>query len=228
MAYRSADSRDKWKAVAAVLAVHAVLGALIVSGLNVDMVRKTIERMQAIDIRLDPPPPEPPPPPVVTEAKAPKPEGETGRKPTEIVAPKAKLPTPQPVVAAPVAGTGFASSTGSGTSGTGPGAGAGGNGPGGGGTGAGNTPARLVRNLTRGDYRQLTGGRMPAGQAGLAIAVGPSGRVESCRVEYSSGDPAIDAGLCPLVRSRLFFEPARDVTGRPIGYMTKYAARWRP
>lgn len=227
MAYRSGNSNDRWKAIAAVAAIHVALGAALLTGLNVEIVRQTIERMQAVDIQLEKPPPEPPPP-ELEQDKAPRPEGETGRKPTEIVAPKPKLPTAQEVAAAPVAGTGSASSTGSGTSGSGPGAGAGGSGAGGGGSGAGNTPARLVRNISRSDYRQLTGGRMPAGSAGLGIRIAPNGLVDSCRVEHGSGDPAIDAGLCPLVTARLRFEPARDASGRPIAYFTHYMARWRP
>lgn len=229
MAYRSEKRTDRWKAITAVAAVHLVLGAVIITGLNVEMVRDTVERLQSFDVTLEQPPPEQPPP-EVRQDRAEQPEGETGAAPTEIVAPEPRIPTEQPVAAAPVAGTGTASTTGTGTSGQGPGAGSGRTGTGGGGTGApgaGNTPARLVRNISRSDYRRLTSGRMPAGSAGLAIGVDRTGRVNSCRVVHSSGDPVIDAGLCPLVAARLRFEPARDAQGRPIPYFTQYMARWR-
>lgn len=227
MAYRSADQKDRWKAITAVVAVHLVLGAVIITGLNVQIVREAVDRLQSFDVTLEQQPPPEPPPPQVQQDRAKEPEGASGARPTEVVAPERRIPTEQPIAAAPVAGTGTASTTGTGASGTGPGAGGSGTGAGGGGSGAGNTPARLVRNLTRADYRRLTGGRMPAGSAGLAIRVGTSGRVDSCRVEHSSGDPAIDAGLCPIVAARLRFEPARDARGRPIPYFTNYMARWR-
>ena len=232
MSYRAANRKDRWKAIAAVAAVHVVLGAVIVTGLNVEIVGRAIERLETFDISLPKPPPEEPPPPLEPN-RAKLEEGAAGRKaePSPIVAPEPRIevPTRQEVVAAPVAGTGTASSAGAAASGTGTGAGGSGAGRGGGGAGdgAGMTPARLVRNLSRSDYRRLTGGRMPAGQAGLAIRVNRSGVVDSCRVEHSSGDSVIDAGLCPLISARLRFDPARDAQGRPIPYFTNYMARWR-
>lgn len=228
MAYRSDNRGDRWKAIAAVIAVHLVLGAVILTGLNVKTIKRAVDRLQTFDITLDQAPPQEPPPPL-QENRAKKPEGQSGRKPSEIVAPEPRIevPTVQPVAAAPEAGTGTASSTGSGTSGSGPGAGSGGSGAGGGGTGAGNIPARLVRNLSRSDYRSLTGGRIAQGSAALAIRVDPAGRVDSCKVIRSSGDSQVDSGICGLVARRLRFEPARDSAGRPIPYFTNYLATWR-
>ena len=88
------------------------------------------------------------------------------------------------------------------------------------------TPARLVRNLTRGDYHALAGGRMPAGRAMVSLRVEPSGLATNCRVRRSSGDPYVDAGLCPLITSRLRFLPALDDHGRPIAYQLDYVATW--
>jgi protein TonB len=68
---------------------------------------------------------------------------------------------------------------------------------------------------------------MAQGSAGLAVGVNTSGRVDSCRVEHSSGDAVIDAGLCPLVSARLRFDPARNARGQPIPYFTHYLATWR-
>lgn len=229
MAYRSADRKDRWRAIAAVVAVHVVLGAAILSGLNVEIVTRAIDRLETFDIRIDQPPPEEPPPPALMANRPQKEEGATGAKASEIVAPEPEVPVPtaQQVAAAPVAGSGTSSATGTGTSGSGTGAGASGTGAGGGGTGAGGIPARLVRNLSRSDYRRLTGGRMASGSAGLAIRVSASGLVDSCRVEISSGDPVIDSGLCPLVAARLRFEPARNAQGQPVPYFINYRAIWR-
>ena len=62
--YRGNAAQDRAKAIAAVALVHVVLGAAIVTGLNVEIVRKVAERLQTFDISIpDPPPPPPPPPP---------------------------------------------------------------------------------------------------------------------------------------------------------------------
>ena len=229
MAYRPQNRTDRAKAMAAAIALTAILGTVLVSGLNVTSIQQAVERMTAIDITL-PKPPEPPPPPP-KPSPAPREEKQAAPaapKASPIVAPKpeVQLPPKQQIAAAAVAGTGASSSNGQGGIGNGTGAGGVGNGLGGGG-GGGNTPARLIRNLSRSDYRALTAGRMPEGAAGLGIRINSSGRIDSCRVEHSSGDPGIDSGLCPLVQSRLVFEPARNGRGQPIAYFTHYLARWR-
>lgn len=228
MAYRQDNRKDRWKAVAAVLLVHVGLGAVILTGLNVDTVRRAVERMQTFNLDAPKPPPDPPPPPPKQQQQdsagapaAPK------ASPVAAPEPEIELPANQEIVAAPVPGTGSSSSSGQGGVGSGSGAGGTGTGVGSGsGSGGGNTPARLVRNISRGDYRALTGGRMSAGRAGVAIRVNASGRVDSCRVEHSSGDAAIDSGLCPLLASRLRFEPARNAQGQPIAFFTHYMATW--
>ncbi|MEO7635169.1 MAG: hypothetical protein ABIS38_05930, partial [Sphingomicrobium sp.] len=60
----TANRPDRAKAIGAVVAVHAALAAIIVTGLNVHLVRQAVERLQTFDIREPPPPPpiEPPPP----------------------------------------------------------------------------------------------------------------------------------------------------------------------
>ena len=211
----------------AAVVVTGVLGFGVITGLNVSMIRNAVEHMQAFDITLPkPPPPEPKPKPL----PKPKEQGAPAApkaSPVVVPKPKVELPTTQPVAAAAKPGTGASSSNGQGGVGNGTGAGGTGSGLGGGGGGGGGIPARLVRNLSRSDYARLTGGRMPEGAAGLAIGIDAGGRVSSCRVEHSSGDPAIDAGLCPLVRARLGFQPARNAQGQPVPYFTHYLARWR-
>lgn len=211
----------------AALLVTGILGFGIITGLNVAMVSRAVEHLQAIDIALpklqsDQPQPKPKPRP------RPKTEGAPAApKASPVVAPKpeVQLPPRQAVAAAAQAGTGASSSNGQG--GTGTGTGAGGAGTGAGSGGGGNTPARLIRNLSRSDYRRLTAGRLPQGAAGLAVRVDTSGRIDSCRVEHSSGDAVIDSGLCPLIVSQLLFEPARNTNGQPIPYFTHYLATWR-
>lgn len=223
MAYRSTTIRVHWKELVAAILVTAVVGAVLVSGLNVRTVAQSVvERLKTFDLPVPKPPPPPPPKPMPKPTK--KPPGAPARKaePSPVAAPRPKIQLPARP-APTVAGTGSATSSGAGSSGTGTGAG----GPGSGaGSGAPMAPARLIRNLSRSDYRRLTAGRSSAGSAAVAIRVDSGGRIDSCRVIHSSGDSVIDAGLCPLIASRLLFQPARNAAGQPIPYFTNYLATW--
>jgi protein TonB len=231
--YSTAETPDRLKAILAVAGVHVALGAVILTGLDVNIVSKAVERLQTFDIAIpEPPPPPPPPPPQQRSSRAKEDEGAAGKKadPTPVVAPKPKIEVPakSPIVAAPVPGTGSAASAGAAASGTGTGAGGSGSGRGGGGSGdfSGFTPAFLVRNLNRGDYRPLAAGRLPRGSASVSLTVDTSGAPTNCRVVRSSGDSAVDGGLCPLVTRRLRFRPARDASGKPVPYSLTYTANW--
>ena len=109
----TADRSDQAKAIAAVIAIHAALGFVILSGLDVRNVREAVERMTTIAIS------EPPPPPIVRVKPAPKPqpmkkpEGAAAKKaePTPVVAPQPKLPVASPIPASKVAGTASRSRT---------------------------------------------------------------------------------------------------------------------
>ena len=221
---------DRTRAIAGVVAVHAALAAVILTGLNVSTIRQAVEHMTTIDI-VEPPAPPPQPQPAPTPDRAKEAEGAAAKqaRPTEIVAPPPKLTPPSPVVAAPVAGSGAAATSGAALSGSGTGAGGSGTGPGGGGQGDTShfTPARLVRNISRGDYRAIATGRLAVGSADVSIAIATNGAVSDCRLIRSSGDGAIDRGLCPLLVQRLRFRPALDDRGRPIPYRTNYHASWQ-
>ena len=108
-----------------------------------------------------------------------RPEGAAAKKaePSPVVAPPPRIPVPSPLPAAKIAGTGSAPSSGAANAGNGTGAGGSGNGPGGGGSGDTSrfTPAQLVRNLSRGDYRSIAQGRLPAGRAMVSLRVEPDG-----------------------------------------------------
>ncbi len=223
----TANRPDRFKAIGAVVAVHAALAAIILTGLNVRQVKHAVERLQIFDFR-EPPPPKPPPP--QPEAQAAKREAGAPARRAEaspIVAPPPRLALPSPVTATKIAGTGSAPNSGAGVAGSGTGAGGSGTGPGGGGMDtSGFTPARLVRNLTRSDYRLLAAGRIPSGRAVVSLRVEPNGAASNCRVTRSSGDSVVDAGLCPLISRRLHFRPALDDQGRSIPYQLQYVATW--
>src|SRR6478735_5212144 len=98
----TADRPERAKAIAAVVAVHAALAFIILSGLSVRMVRQAVERLTTVDVQIPPPPP-PRPAPRPHEMK--KPAGAPAKKaePSPIVAPPPKIPTVSPLPAARVA-----------------------------------------------------------------------------------------------------------------------------
>lgn len=234
MAYQASGQPDRVKAMAAVVAVHAGLAALILGGLHMEPVRQTAELLKMFDIRnVVPPPPEPPPPRAQAQ-RARREEGAAGKKaePTPVIAPRPEieLRVKSPVPAAPVAGTGSATSAGASTSGTGTGAGGSGTGRGGGGLGdlSGFTPARIVRRIPDSEYRRISAGRILQGSATISFRVNPDGRMSGCRIVRSSGDPLVDSTVCDAATRNMSFSPARDPAGRPVAQDMTYTPIWRP
>lgn len=222
---------DRTKAVAAVAIVHAAIALIILTGLNVPVVRSAVEHMTTITIVEPPVPPPlvPPPAPIPDRARMEQGAPAKRARPTEVVAPKSPIPEPSPIIAAPVAATGAAASSGAAAAGNGTGAGGAGTGPGGGGYGDTSrfTPARLVHNLSRRDYASIAGDQNSGGSADMAISITPDGRVGDCRTIRSSGNAGVDRRVCQLVIQRLRFRPALDDSGRPIVYRTNYHASWQ-
>ena len=219
---------DRAKAAGAAVIIHLLLGAAFLTGLALQPRLRSDDSLKTFDVRAPPPPPPP-----MTEAPSQSAKSQpalAGKKAeaTPIVAPPARLPSPQPIVAAPVAGTGSSSSGGAAASGTGTGAGGSGNGAGDGGNGAGRTGARLVSgSLGPRDYRQIAAMGSPRGDADLLLLVNPAGRVERCRALQSSGDPAVDNILCQTLMDRARFSPAREANGSPLYQDVRYFPSWR-
>ena len=225
------DRPQKAKAIAAVIAVHAALGAAILTGLNVDMAERVFERLQTIDIRLPPPPPPepPPPPPRREEKKVELDEGAAGKRaePTPVVAPKPRIPVQSPIPAAPVAGTGSAPRAGAADYGTGTGAGGSGSGRGGGGGDYSKfTPARRISKIPDREYRRLAATGIRSGSVGVTIKVNTDGSVSNCRIARTSGDSSIDALMCQLTVRYVRFSPARDDRGRPVAQDITFYPNW--
>jgi len=230
--YRTSPTRsDRAKAIAAVVAVHAGLAALVLSGSRVAHENAEQAPTQLIDVALPPPPPPPPP----DTKPAPRPEREQGAagkkaEPSPIVAPPPRLPAKTPVPAAPVAGTGSASTAGAATTGTGPGAGGSGAGGGGGGSGGGGgigTDVRLLGgNSARLPARLLRQFTADRGYAHLWLTIAETGRVTDCSVLQSTGDAKVDQALCGLMVRQSRWTAARDTQGRPITVKVRYTATW--
>lgn len=242
--YRGIPKNDRAKAIAGVLLVHAALGAVILSGLNVNTVRQAVERLKTFDITEALPPPikEPPPPPDESSS-APKDEAAPANiksKPTPIVAPTPPIPLPiqQKINTAQVRGpegldrtAGASNVPGPGTGAGGQGAGFGGGGRGGTGTGtgAGFTPAQRISKIPDREYRRIvaTSG-MRRGTIGITLKVNSDGRPSNCRVARSSGNRTVDSLMCDLAVQHVRFRPARDPQGRPVAQDITWYPDWAP
>lgn len=225
----TADRPDRAKAIAAVIAIHAGLAFIILTGLNVPVVQQAVEKLTTINITQPPPPPpvQPPPKPAPVPQAAKKPQGASAKKaePSPVVAPQPKLPVPSPVPAAKVAGTASATTSGAASSGLGTGAGGIGSGIGGGGT-QGFTPARKITKIPNREYRRLADSGMAAGSVAITIRVNTDGTVSNCRVVRSSGNSYADSLMCQLTVEYVRFSPARDPSGRPVAQDVTFAPNW--
>jgi len=224
----TADRPDQAKAMAGVVLVHVALAAIILSGLNVSMVRQLVEPLKTFNLMQPPPPPVEPPKPSPKPQAMKKPEGAAAKKaePTPVVAPQPKLPAPSPVPAAKVAGAGSAARSGAAASGTGTGAGGLGSGAGGGGDTTGFTPARKITKIPNREYRRLADSGMAAGSVAITIRVNPDGTVSNCRIVRSSGNATADSLMCQLTIEYVRFSPARDASGRAIAQDVTFAPNW--
>jgi len=230
----SADRPDKAKAIVAVVAVHAALGFLILSGLHIREIRRAADQLTTISIREPLPPPRPPlpqPEPAAKPQAAKQAAGTPAKKaePTPVVAPEPKLSVSSPIAAAKVAASGTATTAGAAAAGSGTGAGGAGNGSGGGGNADYSrfTPARLIGNIPNREYVRLASTGIPSGLVGVIILVGPDGSVSNCRIARTSGDRSIDSLVCQLTLRYVRFDPARDPYGRAVAQDITYFPNWR-
>jgi periplasmic protein TonB len=240
----TAEKKDRAKALAGVVLVHAALGALILSGLSVSTVSAAVERLKTFNITETPPPPpivEPPPPPRPDESSAPKDEAAPANirsRPTPVVAPTPPIPLPieQRIRTAEVRGpegldrtAGAANVRGPGTGAGGQGLGFGGGGAGGTGTGAGYTPARRISKIPDREYRRIVAASgMSRGTIGLTLKVERDGRPSDCRIARSSGNSGVDSLFCQLALQHVRFRPARDPEGRPVAQDITWYPDWYP
>jgi len=229
--YRGGGRQDRAKAIAAVALIHVALGAAILTGLNVQIAARTVERLQTFDIAIPKPPPPPPPPPPKErprEERADEGAPEKAPAPSPVVAPKPVLPVQSPVRAAEVAGTGAASSAGAGGRGTGTGAGGTGSGTGSG-DGRGFTPAQRISRIPNSEYRRFVSvSGMQRGRVGVSVKVNTDGRPSNCRIVRSSGNAAADSLMCQLTERYVRFRPARDPQGRPVAQDMSWFPDWSP
>ena len=202
------------------LAVHLLLGAILLFALaRSNQVAPTAStRLVAVtDIPVAPPPPPLPPSQRhggAHHSSAPPKGPPLASKPA--VAPPAPVVVPSIAVPAPV-GT-MPAATGAGGASTGGGGGTG-NGEGGNGAGLGDDgspPEHIRGQISDRDYPRELSDAGVSGTVGVRYRVGVDGRVSGCRITHSSGSEALDALTCGLIEKRFRFRPARDGSGRPV------------
>lgn len=239
--------RDRIKSALAVALVHGLLGVALLRGLDIELARPVEERIKLLYLWLEPPPPPvKPAPPDTAEAVIARPLEAEGAAapanladtPTRIVVPppEIRLAIPPSISVAPVGGEGNAADagaaevrgpgTGSGGVGSGLGSGLQGSGTGGGG-GGGGTRARLLRgSIGPDDYPAAALASRAQGTVYIRFTVEPSGRIGDCTVTRSSGNEALDAATCRLIRRRFRYRPARDAAGRRIAEVVRGEQGW--
>ena len=220
-----------------VVAVHVVLGLILLSGLAPRWSQTRDDALATFDVM-------PPPPPIIVVEPAP-PKAKARERSREaappnrhavsdpVVAPPPLVPLPSPAMAAPpLAADGAASAAGA-ASVTGPGTGAGGSGEGmgsgtrGAGTGGGGTRARLIRGgIAAHDYPGDARRARLGGAVTVRFTVAPDGRARNCSVTRSSGVASLDATTCRLVEKRFRYDPARDAAGRPVAEERGWRQDW--
>jgi protein TonB len=215
MAYleRTADPRRRTTAITGVIAIHALLGYVLVTGL-VQRFAPTYDPPligRPIPVRT----PAPPPPPAPQPSASP--------KPVPIPTPG---PIPYPPTPGPTAGPDPYPTPGPvPTSGPGP-------------TG---TPTHTVafkpkppvpkndprKWVNTDDYpsRDLREGN--EGVTAFRVVVGSNGRVSACEIVRSSGHPGLDAATCKAVTARARFEPATDENGEKVVGTYGNSVRWQ-
>lgn len=216
MAYLDTRNRPNPAGMAAVIAIHAAVGAALVIGLSVSGVIEKDEVFSAIPLPKPSPPPEPPKveprqpdqakpdiyvptPPLPFPTRAPF-EDTTNVIPTPTPRPgpgPSLTPQPLPTVTpsfAPIAAKPR------------------------------NDPLRWV---TTDDYRSNWIRQEMTGKARFRLEIAADGRVAGCTVTGSSGHPELDAATCALVSRRAKFQPARGSEGEPVAGSYSNAIDWR-
>lgn len=198
-AQRKEISGNKTLAIIMVIVLQFALGYAIVTGLAYNVIKKSIQDLKTFDVEEQPPPPEAPPPPPKDMPKAPPPP----TMPPAMV-PMAPAPSPIQMQVAP-------------------------------------TPAPYIPPVApspppappaprktqsaqsaRGDLRSLfstddyPASALAAGAGGTAqaeLTISADGRVVGCNLIRSTGNGALDAATCNILRRRAKFTPARDSNG---------------
>lgn len=217
MAYLDTRNRPNPAGMAAVIAIHAAVGAALIFGLSVaGVIPKDDAPIPTWDLPKPPPPPEPPkveprqPERARPDIHVPRPPLPLPTQPpladtTDVIPTPGPRPipgpsvTPQPLPSvtpsfAPVAAAPR------------------------------NDPKRWV---TTEDYRANWIRQEMTGRARFRLEIAADGRVAGCTITGSSGHQELDAATCALVTRRAKFQPARGSEGQPVAGSYSNVIDWR-
>jgi protein TonB len=224
--------RERWFALAAVVAVQLALAFALLTGLRVSVSRSVEAVQKLVDITLPKPPP-PPPPQAVKEpavkrqsSSAPKAErkplgGSPGPKPAHEPPSIAPVIAIHPTVAPSGGGTGTGPALGSGSGG---GTGGQGYGEGEGGTDLEHIGGEILPS----DYPPQLGRAGVGGRVTVTFTVQVNGRATGCHVTRSSRVQELDALTCRIIEQRFRFRPSMDRYGRPYADEVDWDHDWIP
>jgi protein TonB len=243
------STRDRIATFSAVLLIHVTLAAVLINISPEAREQLPQEVIEIFDVTERPPPPEEEVVQLQPEPEQDAPREEEGAasaenirsQATPVAAPRPpiQLPIPPPMPVSPTPRQGSdptqgasdrpGPGTGAGGVGTGTGSGGSGSGTGGGGSGGqGTRPALITPSLSRRDYPDEVSRFWPRSRdafVAVAVRVQLDGRGTDCKINKSSGVPAIDQWTCRLVETRLRFRPATDDRGRPVVAWYGYVQR---
>lgn len=189
-------SGNRTLAIIMVVVIQFALGYAIVTGLAYNVIKKAAEDLKTFNVEEQPPPPaEPPPPPkdmpqLPPPPTTPPPLVQMNAPPPPIqiqVAPIPQLaPSPPPAPPAPRKTQSAQSARGD------------------------------LRSLfSPEDYPASAQAAGAEGTVQAVLTIGSDGRVSGCSISRSSGNTALDAATCNILRRRAKFTPARDSNGNP-------------
>ena len=215
--------QDNWQrrpvAIAGVVAIHAVIGYALVTGLSFTKIVEVVQNPDSIFVPAVKLPPPPPPPPdqaadpvqrVSPPAHAPKQTVDLSDQRPSIETSPVILPIPETlpyVVPKPTPLPGPTARPAFDPVSAKP---------------RGNPGSWVTVN----DYRSSWINREWTGTARFRVEVGENGRVRSCTITGSSGHPELDQATCALVTQRARFDPAKDDTGTVTAGSYSNAVRW--
>jgi len=216
MAYldRHTDPRRRTTAITGVIAIHALIGYVLVTGLVSTLVPHRDGHTGGYTIPLPAPTPPPTPTPQPSASPSPVPSSTSAPFP---------FPTPTPTSGPdPYPTLGPLPTSGPDTGPTG--------------TPTHSTVFKPNPAMAKNDPRKwVTTDDYPArdlreeneGTAFFRAVIGTNGRVSACEIVRSSGHPGLDAATCKAVTARARFEPATDENGAKVVGTYSNSVRWQ-
>ncbi|MBW0007582.1 MAG: TonB family protein [Sphingomonas sp.] len=198
-AQRKEISGNRTLAIILVAILQLGLGYAIVTGLAFNVIKKAAQDLKTFDVEEQPPPPEEPPPPPKDMPKVPPPpvtppplvQIQAPTQPIQTVTtpviPPVVTPPPAPPPPPPPHKTVSAQSA----------------------------RGDLRTLFSADDYPAAAQAAEAQGTAQATLTVSPSGQVVGCSLIRSTGNGALDAATCNILRRRAKFTPARDSNGQP-------------